>query len=81
MASGSVTMPDMAKDQPNRRGRPRVPRKEPVVFYARGTTAHGRAIEAYLASLRPKPSTTAVILVALEEFLERKGFWPPPPPS
>ncbi len=36
------------------------------------------ALEAYLASLRPAPTATAVTLVALEEFLERKGFWPPP---
>jgi hypothetical protein len=35
------------------------------------------ALEAYLASLRPAPTATAVTLVAIEEFLERKGFWPP----
>jgi hypothetical protein len=36
------------------------------------------ALDAYVDSLRPEPSTTAVVVVALEEYLSRVGFWPPP---
>lgn len=39
------------------------------------------ALTAYLNSLRPKPTRTAAVSVALEEFLARVGFWPPPPPA
>lgn len=35
------------------------------------------ALQAYLASQRPKPTTTSVLEVALEDFLRGKGFWPP----
>jgi hypothetical protein len=33
------------------------------------------ALDAYLASLRPRPGKTAVAIAALEEFLASKGFW------
>lgn len=37
---------------------------------------HG-VLEAYIASRRPKPTKTAVVILALEEFLVREGFPPP----
>jgi hypothetical protein len=36
-------------------------------------------MEAYLDSLRPKPTTTAVVIAALEDFLQSNGYWPPAP--
>jgi hypothetical protein len=36
------------------------------------------AVTRYRKGSRPSPSETAVFITALEEFLERKGFWPPP---
>jgi len=35
------------------------------------------AIDAYIESLRPEPSRTAVWTVAMEDFLAAHGFWPP----
>jgi hypothetical protein len=35
------------------------------------------ALEAYLDTLRPRPTTTAIMITALEDFLAEKGFWPP----
>lgn len=39
------------------------------------------AFHAFLNSLQFKPTATAIGIRALEEFLERHGFWPPPLPS
>ena len=36
------------------------------------------ALRAYLDSQRPRPTTTSVVEVALEDFLRTKGFWPAP---
>jgi hypothetical protein len=36
------------------------------------------ALSAYLGSTRPKTSKTAVVEVALEEFLAGRGYWPWP---
>lgn len=35
------------------------------------------AMLAFIASKRPAPNKSAVLRLALEEFLEREGFWPP----
>ena len=35
------------------------------------------AIEEYLSSLKPSPTATAAVILALQEFLEERGFWPP----
>jgi hypothetical protein len=35
----------------------------------------GEAVDAYLAGLRPPPSLTGVVSVALEEFLAKRGRW------
>ncbi len=36
------------------------------------------ALKQYLASIRPTPDKSATLRAALEDFLEAKGFWPPP---
>lgn len=35
------------------------------------------ALDDYLNKTKPKPSLTAAIETALEEFLQARGFWPP----
>lgn len=35
------------------------------------------ALTAYIEATRPQPTDSAVLRVALEEFLASKGFWPP----
>lgn len=72
------TIPDMAKKKPNGPGRPATGRKPTITIYARVRPELGEALEAYLASLRPRPTGTAVLEAALEDFLQGKGFWPPP---
>jgi hypothetical protein len=41
------------------------------------SSRHARALDDYLASMRPAPTITSSMETALEEFLERRGFWPP----
>jgi hypothetical protein len=36
------------------------------------------AMEAYIAATRPQPAQKAVLETALEDFLAKVGFWPPP---
>ncbi len=35
------------------------------------------ALESYIERTRPRPVKSAVLRLALEEFLERQGLWPP----
>ncbi len=35
------------------------------------------ALAACIEATRPPPSESAVIRLALEEYLEKRGFWPP----
>lgn len=35
------------------------------------------ALDTYVCTTRPQPTEAAVLRLALEEFLERKGLWPP----
>lgn len=35
------------------------------------------ALERYIAGTRPQPTESECLRVALEEFLERRGQWPP----
>ncbi len=60
---------DKQAQKPNRTGKA-------TSFYMRDKLA--AALEAYLDSLKPRPSAKGAIELALEEYLERKGFWPPP---
>jgi hypothetical protein len=58
------------------RGRPATGRTPSVTIFARVPPQLAEALEMYLNGLRPKPSTTAVVIAALEDFLQAKGFWP-----
>ncbi|MCC6416779.1 MAG: hypothetical protein IT429_00860 [Gemmataceae bacterium] len=61
-----------------KRGPGRPPSSNPAVrrVAARLPPAMAAALDAYLASQRPQPTDTAVLLVALEDFLRAKGFPP-----
>ena len=37
----------------------------------------GEALDAYLGSLRLRPSTKTVVEVAIKDYLAAQGFWPP----
>jgi hypothetical protein len=39
------------------------------------------ALLQYVGQTRPETTKSAVIRLALEEFLARAGMWPPPPPG
>jgi hypothetical protein len=58
------------------RGRPSTGRTPTTTIFARVPPPLAEALEAYLEGLRPKPTTTAVVIAALEDFLEAKGYWP-----
>jgi hypothetical protein len=69
-------MSDKGKGKGKKRvGRPSTGRTPTVTIFARVPPALAEALEAYLDSLRPKPTTTAVMIAALEDFLQAKGFW------
>ena len=48
-------------------------------LYIRAEPGLAKALDRYLDSLRPRPSRQAAVVAALEDWLRREGFWPPPP--
>ena len=60
------------------RGRPSTGRTPTSTIFARVPPPLAKALDVYLDSLRPKPTTTAVVIAALEDFLQAKGYWPLP---
>lgn len=69
------------KNDPLKRGRPATGKTPTTTVYARVRPELGKALDAYLADQRPEPTVTRVVETALEDFLEAKGYWPPPEPS
>lgn len=74
------TIPRMGKKQPEP-----APEKQPAPnradagsLYVQMNQALRDALDAYIASLRPKPSMKAVIVQWIEDQLREAGFWPPP---
>jgi hypothetical protein len=71
MAMSAGTMLDMAKKKPGR------PKRSPAyTLYARIDLKVGEALEAYLQSLELKPTTAAVVELALKRYLVEEGFFP-----
>jgi hypothetical protein len=68
-------MPFMAKKKPPR-GTGRTPR---YILYARIDVALGEVLDRYVRDTKPRPSATSVTELALQEYFERLGLWPPPP--
>jgi hypothetical protein len=64
--------------QPRRqRGQPDLSRSDsPYHFWLDGIISE--ALDSYLASLKPQPTTTAVLELFIEECLQRRGYLPPP---
>lgn len=72
-------MPLMTKSE-KKLGRP-PGRKPAVTVFARIDPRLGSALERYVDSVVPKTTATAVVELAISQYLERVGFWPPPPPA
>jgi hypothetical protein len=70
-------MPGMDDKKRKKPGRP-PGRKTSATVYARVDPELEGAIDAYIQAQRVQPTQTAVVIVALQEFLEKEGFWPPP---
>src|ERR1700722_19544459 len=81
MVASGVTMPVMTDDRkkPKKKmGRPATGRTPSTAVFARVSPELGKALDAYVESIRPRTTNTAVVSLALEEYLTRAGFWPPP---
>lgn len=79
MSRTDATTSDMTK---KRSGGKRPQGRSPAdIIFARVPPPLRSAFRAYLASQRPAPSHTSAVIVALEEFLQARGFWPPPEPK
>jgi hypothetical protein len=74
MARSSSTIFDMPK-KPRDSGKPKGRVKSYTVFL-RINDELGEAFEEYLKATRPAPTMTSAFEVALEEFLQARGFWP-----
>jgi hypothetical protein len=61
------------KSMPSTASRPRARAGRAVNVWI--TDELGAALDAYLAAARPSPTLTAVVEVALEEFLAQRGHW------
>lgn len=72
---------------PKRRG----PRPNPDSKRSKGENRHKQprkafhaeqamfdALERFIVGTRPQPSESSVMREALAEFLEKRGYWPPP---
>lgn len=75
----TATLPVMAKkktgsDEPTP---PKTPKDRGPVLYLRLSPEHEAALQAFVNAQRIKPDRTAVGLTALEELLQKEGFWPP----
>lgn len=61
--------------------RPPQGRSPSVTVFARVSPELGSALDAYIEGTRPRTDKTAVVALALEEYLTKVGFWPPPAPA
>lgn len=72
-----------AKKKPGRKPSPDSKRSQGVDRHAHPRKAFHAppelfaAMEKYISETRPSPTEAAVLRIALEEFLEKRGFWPP----
>ena len=46
------------------------------VVYARIDEQLGKVLESHVNGIKPKTSLTAVVELAIEQYLERLGLWP-----
>ena len=76
MANETVRIPRMAKKKPGKAGESQG-RSPSYTLFTRIPPELGAALEAYVKSLKPRPSITAAVETFLEECLTARGFWPP----
>lgn len=76
MATRPTTIAGMAKKKP--KGGDKPTRAPNYTVFARISPELGEAFEAYIASLRPRPTATSVLEMFVEEGLAKVGFWPRP---
>lgn len=73
----------MSKKKPGRKPSPDSKRTQGVDRHTQPRKAFHAApelfaaMERYILEARPAPSEAAVLRIALEEFLEKRGYWPP----
>lgn len=78
-------MTDMAANKPGRKSNPDSKRSQGGSRHKNPRKAFHApkelfaALESYCTSSRPKYDVSETLRTALEEFLVRKGFWPPKP--
>lgn len=65
-------------DQGRGRGRPPAVDGVSVSVSARIPPAMAAVLEEYIGGIRPKTNISAVIELALEQYLTSIGLWPPP---
>ncbi len=53
----------------------------PKPIFLRPDQPTADALAAYLSDQDVAPSSQSVLLAALHQFLEKRGYWPPPPPK
>jgi hypothetical protein len=80
-------MPLMAKRRTSKPAQPATPPADPPKTQRSGRALGlyisdqlADALDAYIASTRPRVSKTSALEVALEEFLRARGFLPGPTP-
>lgn len=77
VADPGGTMLVMAKKRQDDSEKPKPHRAAKYILYARLPPALGDVLETYIRQTKPRPDKTAVVELALEEYLARVGFWPP----
>lgn len=82
MLPGMLVLVDPLPKKPGRKKDPNSKRSQGVPRHTQPRKAFHAppelfaALEKYIASTRPQPSESECLRVALEEFLEERGFWP-----
>jgi hypothetical protein len=77
MVSADATIGGMPRSRKSETP-PKQPNRSPAyTVYARIDPALGAVLEKHIDSVRPKTTLTAVLELAIEEYLAKQGLWPP----
>lgn len=71
--TGMAAQPSKRK---GKRGRP-VGRTPSITVFARVRPEIGDVLHAHIESISPKTTLSAVVELAITQYLERHGLWPP----
>ncbi len=78
IGASQATISAMPNKRDRKPGRPKT-RKETVQVSVRLDADLVKMLNDHVDTLRPESSVRAVLQLAVEEYLERAGLWPPPP--